>query len=113
MGNLVGPALAAAGGRVALVVSAIRDDNPGPGLEVVDSGSYLLVLAPHVLRATTKSLRWHLGRGFGLGELEAMVLASVGCMQRSGHAITWQSGDAPRADAETVEPLAVGDAEAR
>lgn len=90
MGNLVGPALSAAGGRVGLVVSAIRDDNTGAPVQVVDCGSHVYVLAPHHLLATAISLRWHLGPAFGLCALESIVLGSVGRMHRTGGAITWR-----------------------
>ncbi|OLT14698.1 hypothetical protein BJF78_17685 [Pseudonocardia sp. CNS-139] len=73
-----------------LVVSALRDDNPGPGLQVLDSGDVMLVLAPDLLRATAASLRWHLGPRFGLADLEAMVLASSGTVRRTGDTITWR-----------------------
>ena len=90
MGNLVGPALSAAGGRVGLVVSALRDDNADAPVEVVDCGSHVYVLAPHQLLATATSLRWHLGSAFGLCALESIVLDSVGRMHRSADAITWR-----------------------
>ena len=89
MGNLVGPALSAAGGRVDLVVSAIRDDNPAAPVQVVDCGSHVYVLAPRCLLATERSLRWHLGPRFGLCALEAIVVSSVGLMRRTAEAITW------------------------
>jgi hypothetical protein len=89
VGNLVGPALSAAGGRVDLVVSAIRDDNPTAPVQVVDCGSHVYVLAPRCLLATERSLRWHLGPRFGLCALEAIVVSSVGLMRRTAEAITW------------------------
>jgi hypothetical protein len=89
VGNLVGPALSAAGGRVGLVVSAIRDDNPAVPVQVVDCGSHVYVLAPLCLLATERSLHWHLGLRFGLCALEAMVVSSVGHMHRTAEAITW------------------------
>lgn len=94
MGHPVGPALSAAGGRVGLVVSAIRDDNATGPVQVVDCGSHVYVLAPRRLRASARTLRWHLGPQFGLCALEAMVLHSVGCMHRTADAITWDADPA-------------------
>lgn len=90
MGNLVGPALSAAGGRVGHVVSAIRDDNAGAPVRVVDCGGHVYVLAPRQLLVSARSLHWHLGPGFGLCALEAIVLTSVGCMHRSADTIRWE-----------------------
>jgi hypothetical protein len=74
---------------VDLVVSAMRDDNPAAPVQVVDRGSHVYVLAPRCLLATRRSLHWHLGPGFGLCALEAIVVSSVGRMHRTPEAITW------------------------
>ena len=108
MGNLVGPALSAAGGRVGLVVSAIRDDNPAAPVQVVDCGSHVYVLAPRCLLATERSLHWHLGPRFGLCALEAIVVSSVGHMHRTAEAITWSPDPALPRDGWTDPGDAVG-----
>jgi hypothetical protein len=79
----------------------MRDDNPAAPVQVVDLGSHVYVLAPHCLLATRRSLHWHLGPGFGLCALEAIVISSVGRMHRTAEAITWAPDPALPGDDRT------------
>ncbi|MHA6795650.1 MmoB/DmpM family protein [Pseudonocardia bannensis] len=98
MENAVGPVLMICGGRVDLVVSAIRDDNPEIALQVVEGDRQVRVLAPYFLRVTRMSLQWHLGPRFELDSLESMIVTSAGCMRRTSEEITWEAGSSSRAE---------------
>lgn len=66
----------AGGGRVDLVLAALRDDNPGPGPSVVDRGYEVVVRAPERLSLTTATLSWHLGPGFGLAQVRSLIVSA-------------------------------------
>jgi toluene monooxygenase system protein D len=101
--DLVGPVLKAWGGRVDLVVSAIRDDNPGARLDVVDCGPNVRVQASRFLRVSRATLQWHLGRAFDIRALESMVVSSVGRMTATCEEISWDSEPEPvRLDSSPV-----------
>lgn len=70
--------LAACGGLVGLVVSAVRDDNPHVELLVVDRGHCVVIRAPQSIVLTAATLRWHLGRTFGIPELRNMIITVAG-----------------------------------
>jgi MmoB/DmpM family len=87
--------LAGGGGRVDLVISALRDDNPGPGLSVVDRGHDVTVRAPERIVLTAATLGWHLGRGFDLRRLRPMVVSCVGRLEVGRDELVWTSQGVP------------------
>ncbi len=89
--------LAGEGGRVDLVISALRDDNPGSGLSVVDRGHDVAVRAPDRIVLTAATLMWHLGRGFDLRRLLRMVVSCVGRMEVGRDELVWTSRGVPDA----------------
>lgn len=94
-GDDIGIVLQAAGGRVDLVVAAIRDDNPDVDLHVVDDGDLVEVSACRRLRMTGRSLRWHTGRDLGTPAIRAMIVSFHGTMTTSADCLTVTSGGGP------------------
>ena len=90
MDNAVGPVLRMAGDDVDLVVRAIEDDNPGHLIEVIDSGAYVRIQASGFLRVSEVSLKRHLGSGYELRQLEAIMAAFAGRIKTTSDEITWQ-----------------------
>ncbi len=90
MDNAVGPVLRMAGDDVDLVVRAIEDDNPGHLIEVIDSGAYVRIQASGFLRVSEASLKRHLGSGYELRQLEAIMAAFAGRIKTTSDEITWQ-----------------------
>lgn len=82
--GLVGLVLRAGGGRVDHVISAFRDDNSDADLRVVDRGDLVEVWATGSLLVTVNTLRWHLGRHFGIAQLKSMLVASTGTVKLDG-----------------------------
>lgn len=60
------------------MVSAIRDDNTGTHLVVLDHGTEIEIRSAATLWVTAETLRWHVGRHFGTAELQSMILSSQG-----------------------------------
>lgn len=98
MKDAVGPVLRM-GEDVELVVQAIRDDNPGCEIEVVDHGAYVRVQASRSLRITLATLRGYLGASFQMRQLESMLSAFAGRITTASDEITWSLG-ATTADGE-------------
>lgn len=82
--GLVRLVLRAGGGRVDHVISAFRDDNSGADLRVVDHGDVVEIWATGSLLVTVDTLRWHLGRRFGIAQLKSMLVASTGTVKLDG-----------------------------
>lgn len=93
-GHGTGIALRAAGGRIDLVVAAIRDDNAPVDLVVLDHGTSVEVRTRGRgrLRVTASTLRWHLGRRFGTADLQAMILWIDGELVSTGDRVTITAG---------------------
>jgi CHAD domain-containing protein len=87
-GDDIGIVLRAGGGRVDLVVAAIRDDNPGVDLRVVDHGDLVEVSSRHRLRLTARSLRWQTGWELGAHDVWAMVASFRGTMTATADCVT-------------------------
>ena len=87
--------LGAGGGRVDLVLAALRDDNPGPGLSVVDRGYEVVVRAPERLSLTTATLSWHLGPGFGLAQVRSLIVSFVGTLEVGRDELLWSAPGEP------------------
>jgi hypothetical protein len=87
-----GVVLRAGGGRVDLVVAAIRDDNPDADLHVIDHGDIVQVWAQHLLRLTARSLRWHVGWDLAAHDLWSMIVLFHGAVTATAHCVTVTSG---------------------
>jgi toluene monooxygenase system protein D len=83
--------------EVELVVEAIRDDNPGREIEVIDRGSYVRVQADGYLRVTEASLQKYLGKGFFIRSLESMLSSFAGRIDTAGDQIEWKLISSPNA----------------
>jgi hypothetical protein len=77
-----------AGGRVDLVVAAIRDDNPDADLHVIDHGDVVEVCAHRRLRLTGRSLRWHVGWDLGAHDLWSMIVLFHGTVIATADCVT-------------------------
>lgn len=86
--DLVGIVLRAGGGRVDHVLSALRDDNPGAELHVADHGENVETWASGMLHVSADTLRWHVGRGFGIAELRSLILAYRGTLSHDADHMT-------------------------
>ena len=87
----IGVVLRADGGRVDLVVAAIRDDNTDVELYVIDHGDVVEVRAGRRLRVTERSLRWHIGRTFGTHDLRSMMVSYHGTLTATTDCVTLTS----------------------
>lgn len=94
MDNPVGPILRMCD-EVELVTAAIEDDNPGRDIEVLDRGSYVRIHASDHLRVTAESLKRHLGDGFEIRSLEAIMSSFSGRIRTSSDAVEWSLGSRP------------------
>jgi len=74
--------------EVESVIRAIQDDNPDD-LEIVDRGAYVRVQRREFLRVTRESLERHLGAGFQMSRLEAIMSAFAGRIRTSSDEIVW------------------------
>jgi 3-deoxy-D-manno-octulosonate 8-phosphate phosphatase KdsC-like HAD superfamily phosphatase len=89
--DIVELVLAAAGGLVDVVISAIRDDNASADLQVIDRGASVSVRASRSLQITASTLRWHAGGRFGLPELTSMIVSSKGSLTATSQRLVWMA----------------------
>lgn len=94
MDNPVGPVLRMCD-EVDLVIDAIREDNPGRDIEVIDRGAYIRVQAEDYLKVTEASLQRHLGTNFKISALEQMLTAFAGRILTSSDQIEWHLAGSP------------------
>ncbi len=94
-GDDIGIVLRAGGGRVDLVVAALRDDNPDVDLHVVDHGDLVEVSTGRRLRLTGRSLRWQTGWDLGAPDVWAMIVSFRGTMTATADCMTVTSGGGP------------------
>jgi hypothetical protein len=87
-GDDIGVVLRAGGGRVDLVVAAIRDDNTDVELCVIDHGDVVEIGAYQRLRMTERSLRWHVGCDFGTHDLRSMMVSFHGTLTATTDCMT-------------------------
>ena len=87
----IGVVLRADGGRVDLVLAAIRDDNTDVELCVIDHGDAVEVRAGRRLRVTEGSLQWHIGRAFGTHDLRSMMVSYHGTLTATTDCVTLTS----------------------
>lgn len=99
MDDAVGPVLRMCE-EVESVIRAIVEDNPGQNVDVVDSGAYVRVRARGFLRVTRASLRRHLGDGFEMRQLGALLSAFAGRIATTSDEITWTLQSGAPADAK-------------
>jgi toluene monooxygenase system protein D len=72
-----------------LVVLAIQDDNPSDSVEILDCGAYVRVQRSGCLKLTRASLERHLGVGYQMPQLEAIMSAFAGRIRTSTDEIVW------------------------
>ena len=101
MKDAVGPVLRMCD-DVELVIRAIQDDNPADGLEIVDQGAYVRVQRSGFLRLTRESLERHLGAGYRMSQLEAIMSAFAGRIQTSSNEVVWHLKSAASPSGEDV-----------
>ena len=95
MKNPVGPVLRM-GDEVEQIIAAIRDDNPGTELEVIDRGAYVRVQGEDRITVTQETLRRYLGAGYEIRSFEGIMSAFSGRAITTSDAITWQSVAPPK-----------------
>src|SRR4030081_2064787 len=82
MSKPVGPVLRMSD-DVDAIVAAIVDDNPGREVTVVDRGAYTRVSGDGEARYTRESIERHLGRDFEMRQLEGLMSAFAGRIDRT------------------------------
>ena len=65
------------------IIAAMRDDNPGQEIRVVDRHAYVRVEGDPPLRLTRKSIENHIGREFEMRELQLLMSAFSGKIDSS------------------------------
>ena len=88
MQDAVGPVLRMCD-EVEFVVRAIEDDNPSDSVQIIDYGAYVRVQRSGFLKLTRASLERHLGVGFQMSQLEAIMSAFAGRIRTSTDEIVW------------------------
>ncbi|HEX5296924.1 MAG TPA: MmoB/DmpM family protein [Streptosporangiaceae bacterium] len=90
MRNPVGPVLRM-GDEVEPVIAAIREDNPGTEIEVVDRGAYIRVQGEDQITVTEQTLRRYLGADYEIRSFGGIMSAFSGRAVTTSDSITWQS----------------------
>lgn len=90
MRNPVGPVLRM-GDEVEQVIAAIREDNPGTEIEVVDRGAYIRVQGENQITVTEQTLRRYLGADYEIRSFGGFMSAFSGRAITTSDSITWQS----------------------
>lgn len=65
------------------IIQAMRDDNPGQEIRVIDRHAYVRVEGDPPLRLTRKSIEAHIGREFEMRELQLLMSAFSGKIDSS------------------------------
>jgi toluene monooxygenase system protein D len=99
MSDAVGPVLRMSD-LIPAITDAIRDDNPGKEIEVVDRGAYVRIQGPSPIRVTQGSIERHLGHGFEMRELEAIMSAFAGRIDTRSDEVRWYHAHQPAGAAE-------------
>jgi hypothetical protein len=86
---MVGPVLRS-GELADAVIQAIRVDNPGSAIDLVDRGAYIRVQTPGRCRLTRESFEEALGRPAELNEIEPWLTSFAGRLNTSSDEITWE-----------------------
>jgi len=90
MRNPVGPVLRM-GDEVEQVIAAIREDNPGTEIEVLDRGAYIRVQGENQITVTERTLRRYLGADYEIRSFGGIMSAFSGRAITTSDSITWQS----------------------
>lgn len=90
MRNAVGPILRMSE-DIDAVVAAIREDNPGTDVEVVDRGAYVRVHAAGKLVVTEATLREHLRPDFEIRSLQGMLSSFAGRIRTFSDRVEWET----------------------
>ena len=90
MHNAVGPVLRMSE-DIDAVVAAIREDNPGTDVEVVDRGAYVRVHATGRLVVTEATLREHLSPDFEIRSLQGMLSSFAGRIHTFSDRVEWET----------------------
>jgi toluene monooxygenase system protein D len=86
--NMAGPVFR--GGDMAMVaLEAIREDNPGKEIKIVDHGAYLRVEADGGLIVRRKTMEEILGRPFSMQELEICISGFSGKIDAQDEYMRW------------------------
>jgi toluene monooxygenase system protein D len=93
--NPVGPVLRMSD-EVEQIIAAIKDDNPGTELEVIDRGAYVRVRGEDQITLTQETLRRYLGADYEIRSFEAIMSAFSGRAITTSDAIIWQSVGPPK-----------------
>ena len=88
MQNPVGPILRMNDDMDA-IIGAIRADNPGKEIEVIDRSAYVRVQAEGELKVSRATLEEYLGRDFEMRELETMLSSFAGRIDSRSDGIRW------------------------
>ncbi len=88
MKNAVGPVLRMSEG-IEAIIAAIKEDNPGTEIEVIDRGAYVRIQAQQRMKVTRASIERHIGRPFEMRQLEPMMSAFAGRIETTSDAILW------------------------
>jgi toluene monooxygenase system protein D len=65
------------------IVAALRDDNPGQEIRVIDRHAYVRIEGDPPLRLTRKSIETHVGREFEMREIQLMMSSFSGKIDSS------------------------------
>jgi hypothetical protein len=87
--HMVGPVLRS-GELADAVIEAIRIDNPGSEIDLVDRGAYIRVQTLGRCRLTRDSFAEALGRPAELNEIEPWLTSFAGRINTSSDEITWE-----------------------
>lgn len=99
MKNPVGPILRM-GDQIDDVIAAIRDDNPGQEVEVIDRGSYVRVQGDGRVRVSQETLREYLGADYEIRSFGTMMSSFMGRVITTSEEIVWEKikRDAPEGE---------------
>lgn len=99
MKNPVGPILRM-GDQIDDVIAAIRDDNPGQEIEVIDRGSYVRVQGDGRVRVSQETLREYLGDDYEIRSFGTMMSSFMGRVITTSEEIVWEKikRDAPEGE---------------
>jgi toluene monooxygenase system protein D len=88
LNNMAGPVFR--GGDMAMVaVDAIKEDNPGKDIKIVDHGAYLRVEADGGLIVRRKTMEEILGRPYSMQELEICITGFSGKIDAQEDYMLW------------------------
>lgn len=102
MKNPVGPVLRM-GDQIDDVILAIRDDNPGREIKVIDRGSYVRVQGDGRVRVTQETLRYYLGADYEIRSFGTMMSSFAGRVITTSEDIVWEKIKRDGRDGDLVQ----------